>query len=515
MTAQLKRFAPTLLMFGIILVVYSLFWTLVRGQWELVSWIILGVGLIAIAGYVALEPAQVWSALTGRTARQGANATVVSLAVIGILILLNVLAARHSKRFDLTAERQFSLSKQTLQVLAGLKEPVNVTAFMSSGYYARQTVQDLLEEYTYHSDKLKVEFIDLDQRPALARQYQITRDGTVIFESGGRRQEALGSDEQEFTSALVKLTREQAKAVYFVTGHRERSPQDSGDAGYQQIAEALKRDNYRVETLNLTITSTVPADCAALVLASPMVAPAEKEIEAIKAYIDRGGSLFVLTDPQSDVSLDELLGRWHLSARNDIVLDPAMSFFGDIASPVVDRFPYHTITKDLGGLTTFFPLARSIASPKEPVEGVQVSPLVQTSQSSWGETDRENRQARLDAGKDTPGPLDLAVAATLELPKQGSEDQPKRARLVVFGDADLCSNGVLWSIRGSGNPDLFLNSVNWLAEEEALISIRPNQPTERTIILSGVQQRLVLLTSMLFMPVAVVVAGAWVWWKRR
>ncbi len=516
MIGQLKRFSSAILTAGAILIIYGILWTLVRGQLELVGEIALALGLAAAAAFVALEPARVRAALGGRTARQGGNATAVTLAVIGILVLLNVLAARHHRRIDLTAERQFSLSKQSLQILAGLQEPVAVTAFMTPGYFARQEVEDLLKEYTYHTDKLKVEYVDPEQKPALARQYNVTRDGTIIFQIGDRRQEALGSDEQEFTSALVKLTRREAKTVYFLTGHRERDPEDGGQAGYQQVAQALGRDNYRVQPLNLAVTTTVPADAAVLVIAAPVITPTTKEMEAINAYVDRGGSLLVLGDPATEVTLDPLLARWGLSLRRDIVIDPVSSFFGDVATPVVSRFPYHDITKDLGGLTTFFPLARSIARQEPAPEGVTLSPLVSTSSQSWGETDREARQVSLDQGKDTAGPLDLAVAATLELKGQDASAQPKRARLVLFGDADLVSNDVLLAVQGNlGNADLFLNAANWLAEEEALISIRPNPPAQRMVLLTPPQVRVVMYTSILFLPGAVVLAGAWVWWRRR
>lgn len=515
MIARLRAHALHILAAGAIVALFGLLWTLLHGRLEPVGEVALAVGLIAMAAYVALEPARVRSVLTGRAVRQGGNATVVSLAVIGILVLVNVLAARHHRRFDLTAEREYSLSPQTRQVLAGLQEPVRVVAYMTPGYYAREQVEDLLKEYTYHTDRLQVEYVDPVQRPALANQAGVTRDGTLIFHYGDRRQEALGSDEQAFTSALVKVTRAEAKAIYFLTGHRERDPQDTGPAGYARIAESLERDNYRVETVNLAIAPTVPGDAAVLVIAAPTAAPTTEELQAIDAYVDRGGSLLVLGDPETEVTLDELLARWGLSLRRDIVVDPIGALFGDVATPLISRFPYHDITKDLGGLTTFYPLACSIASQEPPPAGAFISPLVVTSAESWGETDRESSQVRLDEGQDTPGPLHLAVAATLDL-GEDAEEQTRRARLVLFGDADFVANDVLQSVQGVlGNADLLLNAASWLAEEEALISIRPAAPALRAIYLTPPQVRVVMYTSLLLLPGLVVAAGVWVWWQRR
>jgi len=260
----------------------------------------------------------------------------------------------------------------------------------------------------------------------------------------------------------------------------------------------------------------VPDDAAVVIVAAPSIAPTAEEYAALNAYLDRGGSLMLLGDPESEVTFAELLDRWGLTLRRDIVVDPASSFFGDVATPLVSRFPYHTITKDLGGLTTFFPLAGSIGRADEMPEGVLVNSLVQTSAQSWGETERESQRAQLDEGVDTRGPLDLAVAATLDLPAKEDSEETPRARLVLMGDADLVANDVLQAVRGSfGNADLFLNAVSWLAEEESLISIRATQPTQRMVYLTGPQVRLIMYTSILFLPALVVAAGVWVWWRRR
>ncbi len=516
MTVRIKRFAPFLSLGGGILVILSLCWALVQGQFGLVAEIALAVGALALAGAVALNPGRAWQALTGRTARQGGNATLVTIAVIGILVLLNFLADRHFRRLDLTAEKQFTLSKQTVQILAGLKDPLTVTAFMTPNYASTQQVEDLLKEYSQHTNKLHVQIVDPEQKPAEARQYHVTTDGTVIFQSGNRQQSTLGADEKSFTGAILKVTQGQTKTVYFLTGHQERDPQDSGGANYQQIGTALQNDNYKVDMLNLAITQTIPSDAAALIIASPMITPTAKEYQAINDYVTRGGSLMVLADPQSHVNMNELLQRWGLKVRQDIIVDPTNALYGDVGTPLVSRYPYHDITKDLNGLSTFFPLASSIEEPQSPPTGVQVSPLVQSSAQSWGETDRTNNQVQYDAGKDTRGPLDLAVAATLDVPDQTDPNQTKTARLVLFGDADFVANDMLTTANGaSGNPDLFLNSVDWLTSDESLISIRSTPPVDRTIMMTPGQVRVVMYTSMLFLPAVVVLAGVWVWWRRR
>ena len=97
--------------------------------------------------------------------------------------------------------------------------------------------------------------------------------------------------------------------------------------------------------------------------------------------------------------------------------------------------------------------------------------------------------------------------------KTGTADAPKReTRLVVFGDSDFASNSVLGI---QGNRDLFLNVMNWLAQQENLISIRPKDSDDRRITLTQEQLLWVWVFSIVFVPGVVIGAGVYTWWRRR
>ena len=510
MRARLQSIATYSFYAGLLALAAGLGLYLVTRQFNTTVEVLLILGLVLVGLFVVGRPEQVKRTLTGRTARYGGSATLMSVALIGILVLVNFLGNRHHKRFDLTASKEFSLSPQTIQILAGLEEPVEITAFFTASYYYRQEADDLITEYRYHTDKLSYQVIDPELQPGVARQYGITRDGTMLFQQADRRQEVYYPDEKSITSAILKVTQAETKTIYFITGHKEHDPQGTDQGSYSAVRQALLDENYQVSMLNLaTITDTVPLDAAALIVAAPQVSFSDKEAETLRAYLDGGGKVMFLTDPTlPNVLGNDYLAKWGFGLRDDLVVDPVNAFFGDYLTPLAAQYPYSAITKDLGGLTSFFPVARSIEPMAELPDGVATSRLIETSKDSWGETDLQNRQLSNDKSADAQGPLVLGISA--EMTDSGG-------RLVVFGDSDFAADEVLNTVSGAlGNKDLFLNAANWLTEEEILISISSKPTDVRQITpLTGIQQRLILYSSIGILPLVVIIAGVWVWWSRR
>lgn len=501
---RLSRWSGTLAYAGLAVMAVGLVAGLFVAKYRWIPTVGLALGAALLALAALGRPAEVRRALTGRQARYGSNAVAMSLIVLAILALVNFLANRHHTRWDLTSTQQYSLSGQTIQILKNLKDPIKVTAFFSPADSTQATFKDLFAEYLYHTDKLSLEIVDPDQKPAVARQYGITSYGTIVFERGARRQDTFGTDEQSITSAILKVSRDEQKGIYFITGHKERDPEGYSEDGFSAIKALLEKNNYTVGTLNLAMTSTIPSDAAALVIAGPQMAYAEEERKTLASYLDGGGKLMVLLDPAVGADLNAVLEPYGVRFRNDLVVDLYSSFFGDPLTPLTARYPYSAITKDMTGLTSFFPYARSVERLGSTPEGVTIVDLVTTSDRSWGETNLTQRQVQQDAN-DTSGPLTLAAQV-----------QQDNTRLVLVGDSDFAANSVLNSVRGAfGNADLFVNAVNWLAEEESLIAIGPKSPDVRTVFLTPAQMRLILYTSALVLPAMVLVIGLAVWWRRR
>ena len=232
-----------------------------------------------------------------RSARRGSAATVQSIAIIGILGIVNWAAVQYGGKLDLTSAKRYTLADQTRKILGSLDRDVKIIAFFPSRLdgdpFSRGT-KALLQEYASGSKRITLEFIDPEVNPGAARQYDIKAVPVTLFTAGERKEETTGLTEQDFTSALLKLTRTEKKKVYFLQGHQERDPDSSQQGGMNVISQALKRENYLVDKLSLLATSTVPADAAVVVIAGAKVKALEAEVKAIGDFLDAGGHVLFL-----------------------------------------------------------------------------------------------------------------------------------------------------------------------------------------------------------------------------
>ncbi len=484
---------------------------------RLVALVVVGVVLVGL--YVYLRPDQVRDLLTSRGARYGSNALLLSIAFIGIVGVLNFMGARYHWREDLTANKSFTLSPLTVQVLKDLKVPVQATAFFTARMN-RQEIQDRLKEYSNQTNLFTFRFVDPEAEPEIARDYKIQFDGSVVMERGTRRENVFGADEQSLTNAVLKVSQDTQPTVYFTTGHGEHSPVDNGENGLDLMKGAMEGENYKVAVLDLkTVTETLPSDITALIIAGPRQPFEPAEAKLVKDYLDKNGRVMVMLDPQVNSGLDSVLEAWGLRARNDLVYDPKSGFFGQAQTPAITTYPSHQVTQDLAGMGSFFPAARSVAADASPTSERTATALLTTSDASWGETNFDSvksQAAKYDEGADAKGPLTLAYAV------QASGEKP--ARLVVVGNASFITNGTLntrITVGGqqarvqSGNALFFGNSLHWLAGQENLIAIPPKAPDQQPIFLDTAQTAFLAASTILMLPGAILIIGLLVWLRRR
>lgn len=455
-----------------------------------------------------------------RLLRLGTNATIMTIAFLGILVLLNIVIMRYHLRWDLTATGEFSLSEQSIQIIKSVEQPVHIIGFFpqhDARYQEQQeTVESKLKEYTTRSEHISYRAVDLDADPLTARMYEVQSPGTLVFQSGNTQEKVMGTQEQALTAALLKVTQEAPTTVYFLAGHGERSLEDFGRRDFAMARQLLEQDNFQVESLNLFVADTIPVTHTVLVVADP-VDPLQPEEEAIiEQYIEQGGRMLLLSDPGSPLPLGDLLARVGLTWNDDVIIDQQAQRGLEIA-PIVIDYPLHQITEDLQQRRTIFLSVRSLSRNEMEPAGITRSTLLQSSPTSQAATDIADGQVRLQPG-DRTGPLDFGYAIEGSLAAPGSPTMPDasqtRARMVVIGDADFASNELLGA-PATVNAALFRNTIAWLAEEEALISLPPKPTVDRTIMLTPDQERFVLYSSMAGLPLLVLITGVVVGWLRR
>lgn len=462
---------------------------------------------------------------------------------LGILVLVNWLGARHYRRLDWTGSGLYSLSERTEKVLAELKAPVTVTVFMTEGTPMFAETQELLRRYKAKSPLLTVETLDPTRNraraEALVKEFGVT-GASVVFQSGEKKKyvgtEALAEldysrarfggepsiksfkGEQEFTSAILSVTQTRAPKVVFTMGHGERKTDERSREGFWALAETLRRDNCTVETWGSLGAPEVPAGTDLVVVAGPRSAFTEPEAAALVRYLDGGGRLLLFLDVELspggtrsflDLGLSPVLSAWGVKLGNDIVIDPksavplmgADTFFASTFRP-------HPVTKLLEGTAVVFSLARSVGLAEKLPEGRTGTVLAETTSDGWGETDLARLEVKVEKDeKDVQGPVPVAVA--LETSGAG---EGKRARLVVFGDADFASNG---GLPNAANSYLASGAANWTMEREALVSIPPKSTDQVAVTMTRGDIGRITLVAVVVLPLLAVALGVGIYFKRR
>jgi ABC-type uncharacterized transport system involved in gliding motility auxiliary subunit len=453
----------------------------------------------------------------------GTNAIVSTIIFLAILVLIVLIAGQKPLRMDLTETGSFSLSGQTRTILNQINKPVTIKVFISASGPSAQNkdkIKDILDTYCYLNKNIKYEFIDPDAQPEIARTYEVKTYGTTVLEGYDKKQVIQTADEENITNALLKLTRNEQKKVYFLSGHEEHSLSADTRDGFSSVKSALEKNMYGISELNLLQQEEIPADAAVLIIAGPQREIPEREREIIKKYIARGGKVMLMLDPLVKTGLKGFLKDYGIEIGEDVVIDPLSPLFrANERVPVATEYGEHKITENFGQFT-LYPDARSVVPSEKPPNGVEVQVLASTSPNAWAERNLEELKqgkAAFDKDKDMAGPIPLVVLATVQPQQQSGRTQEKESSpagkdgvLVVSGSSLFVANSFF---NQYGNGDFFLNTVNFLADEANLITVERSNKFKPLLLTNA--QAAVISWSFILVPFAVLVAGFFVYRVRR
>jgi len=468
-----------------------------------------GLALFCLILFVVVHFISLKAFSARRSTRMGANSLLMILLFVGILAIINFLAASHSIRWDLSENQNFSLAPQTHRVLRSLSREVLITVFTREKDPGYQAYKERLDSYRQASPKISVEFVDPERQPKIAQNYGISRTDTAVFESSGHTVRVTAPSEVELTGALIRVSQDSKKRVLFLEGHGEPSLEDRERTGLSAAKDILIKQGYDVGTLSLLKEEAVPDRTAILVVAGPRRSVTSDEQERIHHYVEKGGHLLLLIDPDTQADLNPLLNQWGLGVGPGALVDLQDRLAqGDLTSLLVRTFTEHEITQDLSA-AVLFPLARHITFDEQVGNAWDYVPLARTSPNSWAETDLKGRVVNLNEQEDVKGPLPMAAALT---PKVAPEEGKPRPAIVVIGNSTFATNAF---VNFPGNSDFFLHTAAWLAEERDMMAIVPRDSALRLFTPNPLQDRALLYLQVILLPATMLFSGIVVWRKRR
>ena len=496
---------------------------LVTSLGAILMFIAIGLSLRAIAIFVS-----------GRRGRFGLNAALMTLAVFVILLITNYFMFTNPNRIDVTATRFFTLSPQTVSVLNELEkqnQEVVAHAFFvenTASENTKTTVEDILNEFSRKSDNFSYRFVDPEINRSEALNFGVTKYPSVVFSYNDEQNHIVTNfTEQEFITGILISTGAQKKIIYYLTGHGELTAtidpmfEKQEDFGLDLAIAGMQRDNYFVMPLNLQQFQEVPSDASVVIIAGPDQDLTETEFEALVNYAKSGGRILMMLNPNPPKLFNDLIYLYGVVVSPQKVADAISNVGGETLTPLLQKsnaqfatsavHPNINIADEVS--VAFFPdTAALITPPQEEFalrSHVKFSELASTTPISWLVAPGEDSEYDVEkyTGQYTIAGVIEATGAFEDL--TSNQDLFK---LVVFGDSDFASNKYFYS---NDNGDMFLNSVNWLAEDYELISIRPKLMPYREFVVNSLEKEFVKWSSWVIPPFAMILIAFVVWWRRR
>jgi len=533
----------------------------------------LGIGGLAVAAVcIILNIDWIARSIAKKRTLIGLNVLIMVALAVGVFGIVSAVNVRHYKRFDMTKVKRFGLDSQTVNLLRSLKEPLTITTLYSpdtpDGAWL-YVVRDLLQEYQYHSKKVRVRhldpFVSRGEVQALLKKLKLdsVSVNSIVLEYGDKCKQVKNSEmieypprnpynpysqeppkfkgEEVITAAIMSIIEDKPTKIYFTTGHGERDTENYEDRGpgYSEIAKLLKRENYTVEKVDLMQKKEVPDDCDVLVIAGPKSPFDKDEIEVIREYLNDEGKLMVMVEPkfisEQPIGLEDLLSEYLVEVDRDVVvlskvlvLFQGVQIVAQVSASGSECYPSHEITDGMKNeRTVFYATCEVKPMSSDPEAEYDARTLVRSDKGSWGETElvpgKKKQAASYDPGNDKAGPISIAVAVSPKPPMQPSPyggppmpvpgaEAPKGPRLVVFGTAEFAANSFADT---PGNQDLFMNCIGWLAVKEMKLGIRPKDLDIRRIHVGSKAGKAMFVIAVVCMPLCGVLLGLGVWIIRR
>lgn len=484
--------------------------------WMPFMWIVLGTAMLSAAGGFYYDYKIILDFFNMKTTKLGMNMGLILLLTIVFLTVVNFLGAKHYRTMDFSINRVNSISDQSRKIINSLESDLIVKFFYKNGAEKaednKKLFRSLVKQYEDITAKVKFEFVEINERPRLAADYGATKgSGEAFIDYKGSKNRVENYSEQDFTNAIIKVTRKHKKTIYFLTGHGERSLDDEkGEGSFFGFRQLLEKNSYTVKTINLAGALSIPDDATMIVIAGPTQQLQLSEIISLEDYLNTGRSLLILLDEKETFGMGNLLKKMGVELEPNYVFNIFDTPLGKVVNAetptvAVEYSQNDEITKVFtNNQMTVFRNPHSLKLLNNSTR-VKTEVLVRTPKSA--------ALTELDS-KDyigEPREFNLGVSVKGKFAANSAE-----FAAVIFSDADFMSNVLLYQ---NLNRDLALNAISALTKETDLISISAKEPLATKMLVAPPEFnqffKFTLIGLFIPLPIALMILSMVLWYRRR
>jgi ABC-type uncharacterized transport system involved in gliding motility auxiliary subunit len=485
--------------------------------WMPFMWIVLGTSIVCLIGGLLYDYKIILDFLTMKTTKLGMNMGLVLLLTVLFLTVINYLGAKHYQTFDFSYNKVNTISEQSKKIIGSLEGDLIVKFFYLNGAKNveenKKLFRQLIKQYEDITAKVKFEFVEMNERPRLAMDYGAKQgSGEAFIDYKGSKNRIENYSEQDFTNAIIKVTRKHKKTIYFLSGHGERSLDDEKSEqslfGFRQL---LEKNSYTVKSINLTSSLTIPNDATTVVIAGPTQQLQVSEIISLEDYLNSGRSLLIMLDEKETFGLGGLLKKMGVELNPNYVFN----VFDTPMGPVINAqaatvAAEYSLTDEITKVFTNNQM--TVYRNPHSLDIVNTSNRIKT--EVLVRTPKNSAQLKeLDSSDyiGTPRPFNIAVSSRGRLTANSAEYSA-----VVIADVDFVSNIMLYQ---NLNRDLALNTISSLTKETDLISISAKEPLATKMLVSPPEFsqffNFSLIGLFIPMPFVLMIFSMVLWYRRR
>lgn len=467
-----------------------------------------------------------------RRGRQGSIATTITCLVIVATILLNIganlLAEKTTLSFDLTKNKMFQLTQESIDYVKNLSKPVEIVVlgkeedFAANGEYFVQA-NAVLKKYDQNSEQITLKYIDLTENPTYKDNFpeEELQTNNIIVKSGEQytivspydlfevqtsyygSQITASKAEQAMTSAILNVTSDEKVKISFISGFDE---EDSSG-----FTELLKKNNYEVVTQNI-LTEDIDQSAEVVVIFAPKRDYDQDAIDKLNAYLDNNGAygkdvVYIVSPNQGDApNLQAFLQSVGLKVGDGMVFETDASKLLTMSSPFYTTVEYDDSTYSQSVKNTSIPVALPFCRPIEVSEDSNAAVLLRFSETAGiipSNADENWAPAEEDIIGSIPA---MAIAST--------SDDENASNIAVVGSM-IGFDSTFLSKNSLNNSQYFLGVFQKLTDREDGVNIESKSSAGDELGANAQQVTALGISFGIALPLFVLVLGIIVWLRRR